>query len=182
MPTDAPSLIAGPYKPPRYKLGGELPGLVACRTCRVNPESVGGPHLVRGILDGPIPWPYTIIAGSRPQLIITAELERAIRTESAQAVAYHWGVSRWWVERARRTLDVPRMTAGTQQLWRQMAPAKLAAARSRVESRSRKIDRKQRAAIIRRRLKGESAAKLAAEFGVTRQYVGLLLKRHTPPA
>lgn len=177
MPTDVAALIAGPYKPPRFKVGGELAGLVACRTCRVNPEAVAGPHPVRGILDGPIPWPYTVIAGSRPQLIITAELERAVRTESVQAVAYYWGVSRSWVERARRVLGVPRMTEGTKQLWRDLAETRLGDGRARGGGRHDKLEAKQRRSIIRRRLKGESAAELAREHGVTRQYVGLLVSR-----
>ena len=71
-----------------------------------------------------------------------------------------------------------------------MAPAKLTAARGRTKSRGRKLGPKQRTAIVRRRLKGESAASLAEEFGVTRQYVGLLVgapgqirrSQGTPPA
>jgi hypothetical protein len=177
MPTETPTLIGAPYKAPRFKVGQDLAGLVACRTCHVDPEAVNGPHRVRGILDGPIPWPYTIIAGTRPQLIITAELERAIRTESVLALAYHLGVSRGWVERARRMLGVPRMNEGTRELWRQMAPEKLAAARAVATSQGYKLDPAQRRAIIKRRLRGESAAGLAREFGVTRQYVGLLVQR-----
>jgi hypothetical protein len=50
----------------------------------------GGAVEVVGFTTGPIPWP---LAGTkrRPALIVDANLARAVRRESEQAVAQWWG-------------------------------------------------------------------------------------------
>lgn len=113
MSTDYP-LIGGPYKAPRCKVGRELYDILR------------GDLVVVAISDAPIPWPLgRVHPVCRPLPILTAELVRAIRTESEQAIVYHWRVSRWAVCRWRRALGVPRFNPGTSQLWSEMAEAKL---------------------------------------------------------
>ena len=102
-PTDA-KLIAGPYRPPRCRLGD----LLYCDR--------SGEVVVSGFTDR-LRWPYTLRYG-QVSPILCGDLVRAVRIESAKAVAYWWGVSRQLVFRWRRSLDVPRITPGTRRLRR----------------------------------------------------------------
>ncbi len=173
MPAAAPpALIAGPYHTPRVRLGRDWDGVVLCRGPRVEP----GPHPVRGLTSAPIPWPYTRCAGShRAQLLVAGDLERAIRTESVAAVAYWWGVSTWWVNRARAALGVPRMTAGTRQLWRQLAPVRLGNPRAPGRYRPPCLSASKVALIRRLGLSGTRTAEIAERFKVTPQYVRMIM-------
>jgi hypothetical protein len=85
---DVAELVAlrhGPYRPLRAKVGDVL-------TCSV----WGCPVRVDGISTGAIPWPCSkqrrvgALKGPR-HLVVTGELERAVRAEEAVAVAHHWG-------------------------------------------------------------------------------------------
>lgn len=111
--TAVPRLIGTGYRAPRCRVGKPL----FCILC--------GDRTVDGLTDTPVPWPYHKGYGSTRSLFLTGDLIRAIRTESAQAVAYHWGVSRATVRRWRWTLRVPRFTAGTVELWRDLRPKRL---------------------------------------------------------
>jgi hypothetical protein len=97
-------LLYGPYRPPRCKVGENV-------TC----EYHGREMVVSGMTDAPISWPQ---GRSRNGLsvIVCGDLVRAIRTESAMAVAYHWGVHSSTVSKWRKALGVPRMTNGTRRL------------------------------------------------------------------
>jgi hypothetical protein len=99
-----PALIAGPYAAPKVRPGGHL-------TCRLR-----GDVVVDGLTDAPVPWPYTKHRGhgsKQPILIVTGDLERAIRAESREAIAHHFGVARTTASRWRRALDVDRLNDGT---------------------------------------------------------------------
>jgi hypothetical protein len=66
-----------------------------------------------------ISWPRCLPVASKghPGLLLDDELARAVRTESAAAVRYWWGVSHGVVERWRKFLDVDRVNnAGTHRL------------------------------------------------------------------
>lgn len=68
--------------------------------------------------NGNIPWPRRYRTNS---LILCRDLVRAVRKESAQAVAWHWGVTLVTVFKWRKALNVPPITAGTrrvQEQWR----------------------------------------------------------------
>jgi hypothetical protein len=161
-----PALVAGPYKTPRCRVGRDFP-------CVVH-----GDRPVRGLTDAPVPWPFGFAAKGKRQLFVSGGLERAVRTESVRAVVYHWGVSRSTVESWRRALGVERMTEGTTQLWVDLAPVRFGDPR-RYRSGGkppRKLSDAQVARIRRRAARGERAVVLAAENGVTRQYVGELVK------
>src|SRR5207253_1834819 len=99
---DTPRLVGGPYEPPPCQIGTRLH------------DRLRGDVVVSAISDAPIRWPMGR-AGWTGKLapIVTAELERAIRTESALALRYWWGVGTWLVSRWRKALGVPRMTEGT---------------------------------------------------------------------
>jgi hypothetical protein len=76
---------AGRFRPPGQ-----------CRSPRVRVgrlvrRLIRGEVEVVGLHDAPIPWPLGRTA-RRPALIVYAGLARAIRRESAQAVAFWWGV------------------------------------------------------------------------------------------
>lgn len=90
----------GPYRTPRYRLGQQ----VDC--------AIRGKVNVTGMSKGRIPWPQcrprTVLA-----LVVCGDLEKAVRRESAAAVAYWWGVSCTTVRRWRRALGVSRFNAGT---------------------------------------------------------------------
>ena len=95
--------------------------------------------MVEGVTErrGRIAWPYTVPAkgtGKR-SLILTGSLVQAVWLESAQAVAWHWGVSRWQVTRWRRAVGVPRMTEGTREVWTRLARTKLPLARAALAAR-----------------------------------------------
>src|SRR6266446_3512719 len=97
-------LYFGPYEPPSEEgfLFCEIKGLV-----KVGRWS-----------DGLIPWPRCGERGRAHSLILCDDLVRAVKKESAQAVAYHWGVSIGTVVRWRRALGVPMLNAGTRRLLR----------------------------------------------------------------
>jgi hypothetical protein len=119
MPTKPPALIAAPYAAPKCKIGGTL----ACR--------LRGDVPVDGITDAPIPWPYTRYRGAGvprspfPLLILCGDLERAVRTESATAIMYYWGVSGAPVVAYRKALGVGKTTVGSTRLRNARAREKL---------------------------------------------------------
>jgi hypothetical protein len=101
MPTPPP-LHFGPYASPPCRKGAwivdEIHGLVE----------------VNGWTDGPLGWPTRKRPKGGPRSIaVTADLVRAIQTESAVAVAYWFGISTRKVRELRRALDVARNTVGT---------------------------------------------------------------------
>jgi hypothetical protein len=106
-------LLYGPYVPPKCRVGDKLP-------C----EYLGRDVTVRRMTDARMQWPATR-GGPRPAVIVCADLIRAIRVESAIAVAFHWGVSAATVGNWRRALEVPRITNGTRRLHIDYAPEKL---------------------------------------------------------
>ncbi len=97
-------LLYGPYVPPKCAVGDRLP-------C----EYRGRELTVRRMSDAPIQWPCTR-GGAKHSPIVCGELIRAVRCESEQAVAYHWGVNIQVVWKWRRALGVPRMTPGSRRL------------------------------------------------------------------
>ena len=94
-------LFSGPYKAPPFKVGQ----VVRC--------SIQGPVTIGGVSKGKIPWPRV-----RRSLVVYGDLESAIRTESALAVAHWWGVTDTTVTNWRRSLGVERYNAGTVKLRR----------------------------------------------------------------
>lgn len=116
----------GSYSPPRVRYGSTVAD--ACR----------GDVVVVALSDGRIPWPLGRGKGnSNRALIVYADLARALRRESAQAVAYWWGVTGQTVSRWRKALDVVRPTDGERQLraehgrrnWRKVGPKLLSKSR-----------------------------------------------------
>jgi hypothetical protein len=100
----------------------------------VNPDSWIGSSLVckirgrvtvGGMTSAPIRWPYAAGRGGKPPLILCGDLVRAVRTESAAAVAYHWGVDRSVVHDWRQALGVGRFTVGTKLRWQELRATKL---------------------------------------------------------
>lgn len=84
-------------------------------------EHRGRETTVDGWTDAPIPWPaYRGLTG-RLTPLLCGDLVRAVRHESAQAVSYWFGVSRYTVRRWRRDLGVGRFTEGTRRLWKELA-------------------------------------------------------------
>jgi hypothetical protein len=73
----------------------------------------------------PIPWPRCCRPGTHgggSGLLVTEELARAVRTESAAAVCYWWGVSEGVVWRWRKALGVGLLDSpGTRQAIRAAA-------------------------------------------------------------
>ena len=97
-------LLYGPYAVPKCALGDKLP-------CEYRGQEV----TVKGMSDAPIQWPCTR-RNRNASPILCGDLIRAVRTESEQAVAYHWGVNLNVVWRWRRALNVGRMTNGSRRL------------------------------------------------------------------
>jgi hypothetical protein len=100
-------LLFGPYRTPRFRYGER----VLC--------DVRGLVAVCGLSDASIPWLVCRGIGKssgRTSLVVFDDLAIAIRRESAQAVAHHWGVSVVTVSKWRRLLDVPQNNRGTLRL------------------------------------------------------------------
>jgi hypothetical protein len=109
---DLTTLRHGPYRPLRAKIGDVL----TCSVwgCRVR---------VDGISSGPIPWPFTqqrrVGSHRGPKhLIVTGELERAIRQEEGVAVSHHWGTNIATVWTSQKALGVRGLMAGRRQYMR----------------------------------------------------------------
>ena len=105
MPANNTKLIFGPYRPPRCRIGGHL-------RCAIR-----GVVIVRGMSDTPIQWPITHrhAIDKRPSLILCGDMVKAIRQESASAVAHHFGVTAQTVTKWRKALGVDRQTPGTRE-------------------------------------------------------------------
>jgi hypothetical protein len=91
-------LLLGPYHPPRTRRGKFL-------FCEWR-----GTVKVGDYSDGPIPWPMKWRTRS---LILCGDLVRAVKQESALAVANHWGVCTGIVSKWRNALEVEPITDGT---------------------------------------------------------------------
>lgn len=163
--SDIPVLIRGPYWPPRCDVGQKFP-------C-----SIRGPRVVRGMTDAPISWPFAYAEKGKRQLLVSGDLERAIRGESAKAVAYHFGVSRDQVQDWRRSLGVGRMTAGTTALWRSLFPSRIKhRGPGQIANLVRRMSPDRIAEMRRRIADGETRTAIAAELGLSRQHVGRIVK------
>src|SRR5947209_7099707 len=96
------------YRTPRCRVGQTV-------RCEVRGEVV-----VRGVSDAPLPWPLARPRGrgGPARLVVYQGLARAVRRESAQAVAHWWGVERETVWAWRKALGVGATTEGTSRLRR----------------------------------------------------------------
>src|SRR5262245_61849788 len=99
--------LLGKYKTPRFRYGRTV-------FCEVRGEVT-----ICGLSDARIPWPIGKRGRSRNSLIVFKDLEKAIRRESNQAVAYWWGVHPQTVSKWRKALDVGLATEGTSRLHRE---------------------------------------------------------------
>jgi hypothetical protein len=107
-PAAPPTLLGAPYQAPRPIRRG------------IYFDLLRGDLRGEGPSDAPIAWPRGRTSfRAKPLPIVSDELARAIRTESVEAIVYHWGVSRYTVRRWRHALGVPRFNEGTLALWRQ---------------------------------------------------------------
>lgn len=106
-------LIAGPYHPP------------ACRKGDWLVDELDGLTEVGGWTDAPISWPRRK-GTSRPSLILTAELARAVRTESVAAICHWWSVGATKVWQWRKALGVD-TTPGSRAIARRGVPPEGAA-------------------------------------------------------
>src|SRR5688500_6621031 len=105
--TDRFRLLFGPYRTPRFRYGS----IVSCRR--------RGDVIVCGITDARIPWPIARRRGSSARsLVLYRDLVRGVQRESAQAVAYWWGVTDQTVTTWRKVLGVKQNNAGTLRLRR----------------------------------------------------------------
>jgi hypothetical protein len=109
--TDRFKLLFGPYKTPRFRVGGRV-------RCEVR-----GEVKVCGLSEARIPCPLARRRGrgGTGALVIYRGLARAVRRESAQAVAYWWGVTGQTVTAWRKALGVDPTTEGTRRLRSQYA-------------------------------------------------------------
>jgi hypothetical protein len=108
-------LLGGPYAAPECRVGRKL-------YCKRRRRWVK----VGGLTDAPVSWPF--VQGGR-SLILCGDLARAVREESASAVAAHWGVGRKLVWQWRKALGVTEYTPGTCQLIKDTIPEKVDLAR-----------------------------------------------------
>jgi hypothetical protein len=99
--TDTTALLAGPYKPPALYKGDRA-------FCLYRDTDM----IITSWTDAPKSWPrcraYDSPGGGGSGILVEDELARAIRTESAAAVGFWWGVSEHTVWRWRMTLGVDR--------------------------------------------------------------------------
>jgi hypothetical protein len=108
-------LLHGPYTAPALQRGNRA-------SCRFRDADVR----ITGWSDGRIPWPRCKVPGQRggSGLLVDAELARAVRLESKQAVMFWWGVSSSAVRNWRRALGVEKWgTEGSRRLHRAAAEA-----------------------------------------------------------
>jgi hypothetical protein len=103
--------LLGTYRTPRFRYGA------------VVMDDIRGWVRIVGLSDGPIPWPIGQLGrgGRQRFLILFGALARAVRRESNQAVAHHWGVTPQTVTVWRKALEVRTVNDGTHRLLRERA-------------------------------------------------------------
>jgi hypothetical protein len=117
--SDAPKLIGGPYHSPEIDIG-------EWATCAIR-----GRQQIRDYTRALIPQPRLV--GRGRGIIICGDLERALRIESASAIAHYWGVDPHAVSRWRKALGIEAYeVAGTKALLGQSAAKVAPETRSRV--------------------------------------------------
>jgi hypothetical protein len=170
------------YRTPQVRLGQRL-------RC-----AVLGEVTVVGYTDAAISWPVTR-RGKWLVPIVTPALARAIRRESAQAIAYWWDVGAWTVWQWRKTLGVA-ATAGTTRLrscyfrepWADQARAK-AVARAGDAERRKKISEAHRGipkpahvvqAVIRAHVGTKHSAETRRKMSATHRRRGTMVPGTRP--
>jgi hypothetical protein len=106
--SDKVKLLGGPYRPPAVQVG-------EVTSCLYWDREV----IITGWSDGHIPWPMCKPREGygRPRILVEDELARAIRTESAAALRYWWGVGVKQVWRWRQCFSIGRAdTPGSERL------------------------------------------------------------------
>jgi hypothetical protein len=98
-------LLFSPYRTPRFRVGQR----VCC--------AVRGEVVIVGLSEAPIPWPLCKV-GKWHRPVVYKGLARAVRRESEQAVAHHWGVGHCPAWQWRKALGVGATTEGTRRLRR----------------------------------------------------------------
>ena len=98
IPSEHTELMHGPYQRPTVRIGGNA-------TCLLR----GDVHITSWS-HSPMRWPRCLPIGKRgkPTLLVTEELARAIRSESAAAVCWWWGVGVKQIWIWRKSLGVSR--------------------------------------------------------------------------
>ena len=131
-------LLFGPYETPALRYGEDA-------SCEVR----GGVEIV-GLAGAPIPWPVGK-RGRQRFLVVYHGLADAVRRESAQAVAYWWGVTSQTVGVWRKALGVGALTEGTRRLKRDHAlEPGIVAAREKAVSEASDPERRRKIAEARR--------------------------------
>jgi hypothetical protein len=102
MPLNPPQLL-NKYETPRFTYGDVVP-------CARR-----GDVRIVGLSSAPIPWPIgqTLPKGRGRSLVLYGDLARAVRRESAEAVAFWFGVKSNTVWQWRKALGVGAITGGT---------------------------------------------------------------------
>src|SRR5262245_40437741 len=106
--------LLGSYATPAFEYGD----VVSCAR--------RGDVRIVGLSEAPIPWPIgqRLPKGRARALVLYAGLAEAVRRESAEAVAHHWGVKVNTVWQWRKALGVGANTEGTHRLESErLAPA-----------------------------------------------------------
>jgi hypothetical protein len=113
---DRCKLLFGPYRAPALRRGDQASCLFR-----------GCPVVVTTWTDARIPWPRCYVPDGRGGgvgLLVDEELARAVRSESAAAVSYWWGVSHGAIARWRKALGVGKWDApGSRRLLRAASAA-----------------------------------------------------------
>jgi hypothetical protein len=111
---DTPPALLSTYLPLAARVGRRVRCLYRRAWCKVTSWT-----------DAPIPWPRVLPAGGRghPGLLVTAELRRAIKTESAEALKHHFGVSTLvaWKLRKWAGVEGHTRTAGSRRLHQEVS-------------------------------------------------------------
>lgn len=151
-PKTALTLIAGPYQPPRCRPGDWLD------------DEILGRVKVMGWTDAPLSWPRIRRKGPAGP-VLTAELARAVRTESAAAVAHWWGMSKDQVRKLRQALDVDRVTEGTRRVLQENRAAMPPDVAARATAQLQTPQVRERSAAARRGRPASDALRAAALRG-----------------
>lgn len=132
-------LLFGPYRTPRFQFGD----LAFC--------NVRGQVKIVGLTDARIPWPKGRTGKRSRAIVLYGVLAQAVRRESAQAVAYWWGVGQDTVCKWRKALGVPAVNEGTQRLKRDHAlEPKFRLVRNKARAKARDPIRRSKIAAAKR--------------------------------